>query len=511
RDAVVEGWLIDHEPPYQFETQLKDSGIVFKAGEEVSVYHARTGTVETEVMEDEVKIEVEQFNKRVITESFNRVILGELANHISPDDDGKTLIFAVTDDHADTVVRLLKHALEEKYGPVDDRLVMKITGSLKDPLGAIQHFKNERLPKIVVTVDLLTTGIDVPAISNLVFLRRVRSRILYEQMLGRATRRCDEIGKDHFNIFDAVGLYESLKPYTSMKPVVAGPNISLKQLVDEYEEMDEPEHRKKGKEELIAKIQRKKRRWSDEDREAFQELSGGRSIDDFIRTIEETDETKLNRFLKEKQNLIQFIDENRNRGEKQYISEHEDKLTGVKRGYGHAEKPEDYLAGFNRFIRENMNTIPALRIVCTRPKDLTREQLKQLARSLDQNGYSETGLRTAWREAKNEDIAADIISFIRQQALGDPLVSHEERIQQAMKKIYRMKVWTKPQKTWLERIEKQLLKESVLHPDPKEAFNVEPFKSKGGYNRLNKIFDGELDDIVHTINQGLYEAEGKQA
>src|SRR5699024_538491 len=116
-----------------------------------------------------------------------------------------------TDDHADMVVRLLKQALTEKYGEIEDNLVAKITGSIKDPLGTIKHYKNERLPQIAVTVDLLTTGIDVPRISNLVFLRRVRSRILYEQMLGRATRRSDDIGKDHFNIFDAVGLYETLK------------------------------------------------------------------------------------------------------------------------------------------------------------------------------------------------------------------------------------------------------------------------------------------------------------
>jgi type I restriction enzyme R subunit len=57
----------------------------------------------------------------------------------------------------------------------------------------------------VVTVDLLTTGIDVPAITNLVFVRRVNSRILYDQMIGRATRRCDEIGKEYFRIFDGGG------------------------------------------------------------------------------------------------------------------------------------------------------------------------------------------------------------------------------------------------------------------------------------------------------------------
>ena len=53
---------------------------------------------------------------------------------------------------------------------------------------------------MAVTVDLLTTGIDVPSITNLVFLRRVQSRILYDQMLGRATRLCPDIGK-HILIF----------------------------------------------------------------------------------------------------------------------------------------------------------------------------------------------------------------------------------------------------------------------------------------------------------------------
>ena len=52
----------------------------------------------------------------------------------------------------------------------------------------IRSFRNDTMPKIAITVDLLTTGIDVPKIENLVFLRRVNSRILYEQMLGRATR-----------------------------------------------------------------------------------------------------------------------------------------------------------------------------------------------------------------------------------------------------------------------------------------------------------------------------------
>ena len=57
-------------------------------------------------------------------------------------------------------------------------------------------------------------------IHTLIFMRRVKSRILFEQMLGRATRLCPEIGKSHFEIYDPVGVYESLEPVNTMKPVV---------------------------------------------------------------------------------------------------------------------------------------------------------------------------------------------------------------------------------------------------------------------------------------------------
>ncbi|MED4355062.1 type I restriction-modification system endonuclease [Schinkia azotoformans] len=504
REAVVEGYLVDHEPPYQFETALKKAGIKWEKGEKVDVYDTITGALSQEELEDEINIEVTQFNTKVITESFNKVIINELVNYISPDNEGKTLIFAATDDHADLVVNILKEELENIYGPIEDNAVIKITGSIKDPLNAIKRFKNERLPNIVVTVDLLTTGVDVPRITNLVFLRRVRSRILYEQMLGRATRKCDEIHKDHFNIFDAVGIYEALKPYTSMKPVVANPKISLTQLVDELEKLENEEQLSKHQEQILAKIQRKKRNWSEKNHNNFKVLSGGKTVEEFAEWVKSLNPSDLQKQLKEFKSMFRYIDENLDRENKQYISTHEDKFWGMKRGYGNAEKPDDYLESFGQFIRDNMNVIPALLIVCQRPTELTREELKKLLLELDQKGFTEKNLQAAWRDAKNEDIAADIIAFIRQQALGDPLVSHEERIKNAMKKIYQMKAWPPVQKQWLERIEKQLIQESVLHPDPEKAFEYEPFKSRGGFKQLNKIFSGQLPEIVREINENLY-------
>jgi len=105
--------------------------------------------------------------------------------------------------------------------------------------------------------EILTTGIDVPEICNIVFLRRVNSRILYDQMIGRATRRCDEIEKDTFRIFDAVRIYEALQPLTAMKPVVVDPSITFTQLAHEMATVTSDPERSLVRDQFVAKLQRK--------------------------------------------------------------------------------------------------------------------------------------------------------------------------------------------------------------------------------------------------------------
>jgi type I restriction enzyme R subunit len=226
RQAVIEGFLVDHEPPIQIVTALAEDGMTWKVGQPMQIYHVNHQTLDLVHAPDEVKMELESYNKKVVTENFNRVVCEQLAQQIDPDLPGKTLIFCATDAHADMVVRLLTEEMEELYGAVSDKAIRKITGAADKPEELIRRFKNEHYPSVAVTVDLLTTGIDVPKIVNLVFLRRVRSRILYEQMLGRATRLCPEIDKEVFRIFDAVQLYEAMQDYTEMKPVVTNPTIS---------------------------------------------------------------------------------------------------------------------------------------------------------------------------------------------------------------------------------------------------------------------------------------------
>ena len=102
----------------------------------------------------------------------------------------------------------------------------------------------------------------------------------------------------------------------------------------------------------------------------------------------------------------------------------------------------------------------------------------------------------------NEDIAASIIGFIRQAALGDALVSYEQRVDRAIAKILALRAWTPPQRKWLTRIAKQLKVETIVD---KEALNRGEFKTQGGgFTRINKIFDGQLSAILIEINGELW-------
>lgn len=120
---------------------------------------------------------------------------------------------------------------------------------------------------------------------------------------------------------------------------------------------------------------------------------------------------------------------------KYIISHHEDEFRRVERGYGEAEKPEDYLDAFRTYITDHVNDLPALLVVTQRPRDLTRAQLRELRLALDHAGFTEANLRTAWREATNQDVAASIIGYIRHVACDQPLIAHKDRVRTAMQKI----------------------------------------------------------------------------
>lgn len=517
REAVIEGYLVDHDAPHRLSTKLSTAGIHYKKGDVVVRYDPVTGEVtNSELLEDELNFDVDAFNRRVITESFNRTVLAEIARDIdpeSPDVQGKTLIYAVNDDHADLIVKILKE-IYTKMG-VDNDAIMKITGSVgggdkKKVQEAINRFKNERFPSVVVTVDLLTTGIDVPEISALVFMRRVKSRILFEQMMGRATRLCPEIHKTHFEIYDPVGVYDSLEAVNTMKPVVANPGATFEQLLEGLAVLEDKRRVQSQVDQITAKLQRQKRRMDAETMAHFIHLTGGQDPTQFIADIQQrAPQDAKNRLLAHAE-LFRMLAQFKPDGRRcVVISDHEDELLEHSRGYGSGSKPEDYLDAFAAYVKTNLNGIAALHIVCTRPKELTREGLRSLRLTLDREGFTTRQLNTAISQMTNEEMTADIISLIRRYAIGSTLISHEAKIRRAVDRLKKAHPFSKQELNWIARMEKYLMEESVFNIS---VFDEDGrFKAQGGFAKINKVFGNQLESIVLELNEYLYDDGGEIA
>ncbi|HOX51713.1 MAG TPA: type I restriction-modification system endonuclease [Fibrobacteria bacterium] len=512
RQAVVDGWLVDHEPPLQITTALSAGGIHWNAGDELKIYDPRTTSVDLVTAPDDITLEIESFNRVVVTEEFNRVVCEELARHIDPSLPGKTLIFAATDDHADLVVEKLNQAFAERYGAVGVDTVAKITSKSDKTQELIRRFRNEpNQVKVAVTVDLLTTGIDVPSIVNLVFLRRVRSRILYEQMKGRATRLCENLfgfgeHKQVFRIYDAVAIYDALEPMTNMKPVVRDPSITVQQLVDELANAVHPGAREAAREAICAKLRSLTRRKSF-DAQGFADLFDGLDPFQLADRLAHADAAAAAAWFLAHPTAASFCDrKGASSGRPKLISDHPDDLIATEPGYGMGPqglpitKPDDYLHAFGDWIRDN-NQIPALLAVCTRPRDLTRAQLKELRLILDTAGFPETSLRAAMRDKTNVDIAATIIGYIRNQALGSPLVPYERRVETAVQRLQAKHRFTPPQREWLERIKKQLVKETIVD---RVAMDQGAFLEFGGFARMDKIFDNRLEGLLGDLQEEIW-------
>lgn len=525
REAVADDWLIDHEPPIRYETLLTQKGIQFEKGDVVSSINIGTGEVETDELEDELNFEVDAFNRRVINENFNKVICAQLAMEVDPFSDEKTMIFCATDLHADMVKRLLDDAFKDLYnGEYNQAAVAKITGQSDKVSQLIRQYKNERYPNIAITVDLLTTGIDVPTICNLVFMRRVKSRILYEQMIGRATRRCDEIGKTVFRIYDPIDIYAALQAVNTMKPLVKDPNITLEQLVDELTDDDHLEKAldSPGEQEgetqadvilsqLSQKVMRvlrkanKKAEFKPELKQKLDELEQlwGVEPKKLHKHLHEIGPKQANQFVQKHTGLLQQLNEVTAMMGSEYrpvISEHEDEIKERTQSYGAYEKPEDYLDSFNQFIKDQLNQSVALAVVINKPRDLSREQLKEIKLLLDGAGYSEAKLQSAVRSQTNQDIAASIIGHIRRAALGEALVPFEQRVANAMQVIYSQHNWLPAQRKWLERLAKQLTHEVIIDRD----FVNQRFAEHGGAKQLDKVLVNQLDVVLDELSDAMW-------
>lgn len=270
--------------------------------------------------------------------------------------------------------------------------------------------------------------------------------------------------------------------------------------------VDDEAARQLVREQFLAKLQRKKGRLNEQNARDFETVAG-MSPEAFIQKLHQMPAGEMADWFVDNPLLGEILDRINAADRPLLISEHPDQLYGVERGYGSAEKPADYLHAFTEFIHTHRDDIPALLTVLTRPRDLTRKDLRQLALELDRAGFSETNITAAWREATNQEIAAHIVGFIRHLATGDPLVPYEQRVDWALAQMLAARPWTTPQRQWLQRIAAQTKANIVVDRDALDDPDLIFKREGGGFARLDKMFDGRLVETLDEFHDLLWKTQ----
>ncbi len=276
-EAIGDGYLVDYDA-VKINSKVRMTGAFLKEGEQVGVVDTETGREVFDQLEDEREFASTQIERDITAPDSNRKIILELARYAALHEKEKghfpkILIFAVNDlphvSHADQVVQICR----EVFGQGDD-FVQKITGSpsVDRPLQKIREFRNRPNPRVVVTVDMLSTGVDIPSLEFVVFMRPVKSRILWVQMLGRGTRLCPEINKTHFTIFDCFNgtLIEYFRDATdfNVEPPRREP-LPIERVIENiYQNVDRDYHVRV----LVKRLRRIEKDMSGEAREKFADL-----------------------------------------------------------------------------------------------------------------------------------------------------------------------------------------------------------------------------------------------
>lgn len=509
--AIGDGFLVDYDA-IKIKSDVRMQGAFLKPGETVGVIDTTTGQETYDQLEDEREFASQDVEKTITAPQSNRKIIKEIAKYAYKHQEAtgrfpKTLIFAVNDlahtSHCDRLVQICR----EEFGQ-GDAFVQKITGSpsVDRPLQKIREFRNRPNPKVVVTVDMLTTGVDIPSLEFLVFLRPVKSRILWVQMLGRGTRRCLDINKSHFTIFDCFNgtLIEYFKDTTDFKIELSEKEpIALEQVIENiYQNIDRAYFTKV----LVKRLRRIERNMSGKAREKFADFIPDGDMGKFAGALAQnikddfTNTLKLLRDKKFQELLINYP-----RAKRTFLVgyEVEDKVSSEAMIHVGSEyqKPEDYLDAFARFVQENPEQIKAIQILLQRPRAWRTDVLNELREKLVRSNFPEKELQKAHKLVYKKALV-DIISMVKHGAAKEsPLYTASERVDKALNKIMAGKTFNDEQKQWIGFIREHLVENLTIEIDDFDDMPV--FERHGGSGKAKKVFGAELETLIEEINYAV--------
>ncbi|MBI3208784.1 MAG: DEAD/DEAH box helicase family protein [Candidatus Solibacter usitatus] len=513
--AVRDGFLVDYDV-VKVKSNVRMNGVFLHEGEEIGVVNPNTGAKKLDVIEDERQFDSSRIEREITSPDSNRKTLEELKRYSLEHEQRydrfpKTLIFAANDlphtSHSDQLVDLAR----EVFGR-GNSFVQKITGSqsVDRPLQRIREFRNRPHPAIVVSVDMLTTGVDIPDLEFIVFLRPVKSRILFEQMLGRGTRKGEKYpDKSHFVVFDCFDgtLLEYFKQSTAITAEPPSPPTrTITEIIEDVWRNRDKEYNIRC---LVKRLQRIDKEMSGEAREQFAAFLPDGDVARFAASLPQalqTDFTGVMSLLRT--SAFQHLLTDYKRKERVFLVAHntQDEVSSewLVRGVdGKQYKPDDYLTAFSEFVRTHRNDIHAIGILLNRPKDWNPDALQELRLKLSNapQRFTLENLQKA-HEIHHKKALVDIISMVKHAADEQQLLLNaHERVARAMERIQQSRAFTPEQIEWLDRIHSHLQMNLSIDLEDFELLPI--FVQSGGKSKALLVFKGQLPIILQEINGAL--------
>lgn len=450
----------------------------------------------------------------------------------------KTLVFAKTDSHADDIIQIVR----DEFGEGNE-FCKKITYNAQNPESVLSAFRNDYYPRIAVTVDMIATGTDVKPIECLIFMRDVRSKNYYEQMIGRGTRTLskDDLqkvspsatdNKDHFVVIDAVGATSSKKSET--RTLERKPSMSMSELMLNVALGSKDEDTLTS---LANRVVRLNSQMTNAERKQFTQTVGERADkiaenllnafdDEFIRSQCDTENPTDEQLRQTQKDLIaqavapfyqpearEFI-ENVRRSHDQIIDNvNIDTVTFVGFDAQKEENAARVIKTFHDFIEENKDEIIALRIIYNesyKGRPMLINGLKQLYQKLKAKGVTVERLWDCYAIKKPEKVKrgaaaqlTDLVSMIRfEMGYTDNLAPFVDRVnynfmQWTLRRNAGAVHFTEEQMEWLRLIKDHIAASLSIEPGDLE---LSPFDHKGGLGRFYEVFGDSYESILHEMN-----------
>jgi type I restriction enzyme R subunit len=558
--AVADGVNVDFEI-YKIRTRISEQGATVEARPEnlLGWRDRQTRQVRWGAPDEDVTYTAQQLDRAVVSPDQIRTIIrtyrDRLFTEIFPGRTQvpKTLIFAKDDSHAEEIVKIVR----EEFGRGNafcQKITYKVTG--KKPKDLIQEFRNGYDPRIAVTVDLVATGTDIKPIEVVMFMRSVRSRLLFEQMKGRGVRVIDAndlkavtpdaVAKTHFVVVDCVGFTET--DLADTRPLDCRRSASLESLL---------EHVGMGGTDpailssLASRLSRLARRCGPEEEERIAAVSSGVGLTDLSRAIvgaldpdrqvaqarvdnglpaaeEPTDVQRADAADKLLGDAVRPLSANPQfrkllpdlkRDLEQIIDViTSDELIEAGASPEAREKARDLVQSFEHFLAENKNEIEALQVFYSEPygRRLRFRDIKKLAQEIGAppRGWTSEKLWRAYaildqnkvRGASGKRLLTDIVSLVRH-ALhqDDELVPYAEKVRErfdAWMEAQRAagRQFTEEQVRWLKMMRDHVATSLEIEF---EDFDSTPFSEQGGRGRVSVVFGGEFADLLRELNEAL--------